>query len=173
MIQPALPLDKGAPVSGQDCAPWLALGRIRGVGGVSLKKITARFADPAAGFCASVAELGEIEGVARDFYQKSANFTDRAENENEIQRARAAGIKMIPFSAAAYPARLRAIVDPPALLYVNGEIRENDERAVAIVGSRSASDYGRRVARDLARGLVSFCFSVVSGVARRIDGMAA
>ena len=172
MIQPALPLEKGAPVSGQDCAPWLALGRVKGVGGVSLKKIAARFGDPAAVFRASVAELAEIEGLHRDLIDNIANFNHWAEIEKEIQRARAAGIKMIPFSDAAYPARLRAIADPPALLYVKGEIRDNDERAVAIVGSRSASDYGRRVARDLSRGLASLGFTVVSGMARGIDGMA-
>jgi DNA processing protein len=47
-----------------------------------------------------------------------------------------------------------------------------DDKAVAIVGSRSASDYGRRVARDLARGLSSLGFTVVSGMARGIDGVA-
>jgi DNA processing protein len=172
MIQTPLPLEKGAPVSGQDCAPWLALGRIRGVGGVSFKKITARFADPAAVFRASAAELAEIEGLHRELIHSIANFNDWAEIDKEIQRARAAGIKMIPFSDAAYPASLRAIADPPPLLYVKGELRDNDSRAIAIVGSRSASDYGRRIARDLARGLASFGFTVVSGMARGIDGMA-
>ena len=172
MIRTPLPLEKGAPVSGQDCAPWLALGRIRGVGGVSFKKITARFADPAAVFRASAAELAEIEGLHREVIHSIANFNDWAEIDKEIQRARAAGIKMIPFSDAAYPASLRAIADPPPLLYVKGELRDNDSRAIAIVGSRSASDYGRRIARDLARGLASFGFTVVSGMARGIDGMA-
>jgi len=172
MIQTPLPLEKGAPVSGQDCAPWLALGRIRGVGGVSFKKITARFADLAAVFRASAAELAEIEGLHRELIHSIANFNDWAEIDKEIQRARAAGIKMIPFSDAAYPASLRAIADPPPLLYVKGELRDNDSRAIAIVGSRSASDYGRRIARDLARGLASFGFTVVSGMARGIDGMA-
>jgi DNA processing protein len=172
MIQTPLSLEKGAPVSGQDCAPWLALGRIRGVGGVSFKKITARFADPAAVFRASAAELAEIEGLHRELIHSIANFNDWAEIDKEIQRARAAGIKMIPFSDAAYPASLRAIADPPPLLYVKGELRDNDSRAIAIVGSRSASDYGRRIARDLARGLASFGFTVVSGMARGIDGMA-
>ena len=172
MIQTPLPLEKGAPVSGQDCAPWLALGRIRGVGGVSFKKITARFADPAAVFRASAAELAEIEGLHRELIHSIANFNDWAEIDKEIQRARAAGIKMIPFSAAAYPGSLRAIADPPPLLYVKGELRDNDSKAIAIVGSRSASDYGRRIARDLARGLASFGFTVVSGMARGIDGMA-
>jgi DNA processing protein len=58
------------------------------------------------------------------------------------------------------------------MLYVKGELRADDTRAVAIVGSRSASDYGRRVARDLARGLAATGFTVVSGMARGIDGMA-
>jgi len=172
MIQTPLSLEKGAPVSGQDCAPWLALGRIRGVGGVSFKKITARFADPAAVFRASAAELAEIEGLHRELIHSIANFNDWAEIDKEIQRARAAGIKMIPFSDAAYPGSLRAIADPPPLLYVKGELRDNDSKAIAIVGSRSASDYGRRIARDLARGLASFGFTVVSGMARGIDGMA-
>src|SRR5690242_2735743 len=172
MIQTPLPLEKGAPVSGQDCAPWLALGRIRGVGGVSFKKITARFADPAAVFRASAAELAEIEGLHRELIHSIANFNDWAEIDKEIQCARAAGVKMIPFSDAAYPASLRAIADPPPLLYVKGELRDNDSKAVAIVGSRSASDYGRRIARVLARGLVSFGLTVVSGMARGIDGMA-
>jgi DNA processing protein len=172
MIQTPLPLEKGALVSGQDCAPWLALGRIRGVGGVSFKKITARFADPAAVFRATAAELAEIEGLHRELIHSIANFNDWAEIDKEIQRARAAGIQMIPFSDAAYPGSLRAIADPPPLLYVKGELRDNDSKAIAIVGSRSASDYGRRIARDLARGLASFGFTVVSGMARGIDGMA-
>jgi DNA processing protein len=58
------------------------------------------------------------------------------------------------------------------LLYLKGEWKPQDEKTVAVVGSRSASDYGRRVARDLCRGLVSLGFTVVSGMARGIDGVA-
>jgi DNA processing protein len=172
MIQTPLTLEKGVPVSTQECAPWLALSRIKGLGGVTFKKITGRFADPAAVFRASRAELAKVEGLHHDLIHSIVNFTDWTEIDNEIQRARAAGIKMIPFSDSIYPARLRAIADPPPLIYVKGEIRANDERAIAIVGSRSASDYGRRVARDLARGLAAFNITVVSGMARGIDGTA-
>jgi DNA processing protein len=63
------------------------------------------------------------------------------------------------------------IADPP-LLYIKGQLLPVDDKAVAIVGSRSASDYGRRVARDLARGLSSLGFTVVSGMARGIDRVA-
>jgi DNA processing protein len=67
---------------------------------------------------------------------------------------------------------LRVIPDPPPLLYLKGRLCAADDRAVAIVGSRSASEYGRRMARDLARGLASFGFTVVSGLARGVDGAA-
>jgi DNA processing protein len=79
---------------------------------------------------------------------------------------------LVGYSDTAYPARLRAIADPPPLLYVKGDLGGADDKAVAIVGSRSASDYGRRVARDLAGGLARLGFTVVSGMARGIDGIA-
>ena len=175
MIRPGLSYDQGITlpsIAREDCAPWLAFGRIKGLGGATFKKIAARFADPAAAFRASAAELAEIEGLHRDLIESIVNFAEWTEIECEIQRAHAAGITMIPFSDGDYPVRLRTIADPPPLLYVKGEIRDGDEKAIAIVGSRSASDYGRRVARDLAQGLAALGFTVVSGMARGIDGTA-
>ena len=175
MIRPGLSYDQGIllpSIAREDCASWLAFGRIKGLGGATFKKIMARFADPAAAFRASAAELAEIEGLHRDLIESIVNFAEWTEIEREIQRAHAAGITMIPFSDGDYPVRLRTIADPPPLLYVNGEIRDGDEKAIAIVGSRSASNYGRKVARDLARGLAALGFIVVSGMARGIDGTA-
>ena len=67
---------------------------------------------------------------------------------------------------------MRTIADPPPCLYTKGEIRAADNTAVAVVGTRSASDYGRRVARELSHGLVSLGFTVISGMARGIDAVA-
>jgi DNA processing protein len=67
---------------------------------------------------------------------------------------------------------LRAIADPPPVLYVRGEFSAADQTAVAIVGSRSASEYGRRIARHICRGLASLGITIVSGMARGIDGTA-
>lgn len=153
-------------------APWLALCRIKGLGCLSFKKLAARFPDPAQIFAASRSELEQVEDLRADAIDGIVNFHDWAEVDDEIGRARAAGIMLVPFGDAAYPARLRMIADPPPVLYVKGEISSRDDRAVAIVGSRSASYYGRRVARDLAHGLASLGFTVVSGMARGIDGMA-
>ncbi len=168
-------MEKGialSPSSEHDLAPWLAFGRIKGLGGVSFKKIAARFADPTAIFRISAAELHQIEGLHRDCVEGIIHFAEWAEIDKEIRRADAAGVAVIPFCDAAYPARLRTIADPPPVLYVKGGFRDDDEKAIALVGSRSASDYGRRVARDLAGGLASLGFTVVSGMARGIDGTA-
>jgi DNA processing protein len=155
-----------------EIARWLALGRVKGLGLVSFKKLATRFDDPTQAFFASPAELGEIEGLHRDAIEGLTGFSEWAEIEKEIHRIRETGIEIVRYVDVNYPARLRMISDPPPLLYVKGNLLANDEKAVAIVGSRSASDYGRRVARDLARGLATLGFTVVSGMARGIDGMA-
>ncbi|MET0584050.1 MAG: DNA-processing protein DprA [Candidatus Binatia bacterium] len=175
MIQPSLSFEKGMPLSVSSRhvnAPWLALARVKGLGAVSFKKLAARFVDPTAAFSAVLAELEQVEGLHRDTIDGIVAFSDWAEVDEEIERARDAGIAIVPFTNPNYPARLRTIADPPPFLYVKGNILTDDDKAVAIVGSRSASEYGRRVARDLARGLASLGFTVVSGMARGIDGAA-
>ena len=81
-------------------------------------------------------------------------------------------IAIITIDDAAYPARLRAIFDPPSPLYVRGELRPADESAVAIVGARRATEYGKAVAEHLAGELVRHGMTVVSGMARGIDAAA-
>jgi len=153
-------------------AAWLALRRVKGLGCVSLKRLAAQFTDPRRIFAASRSALEQVEDLRADAIDGIVNFHEWAEINDEIARIRDAGISLVCFSDASYPARLRTIADPPPLLYVKGELGSVDDKAVAIVGSRSASDYGRRVARDLARGLAGAGFTVVSGMARGIDGTA-
>jgi DNA processing protein len=175
MIEASWTAAKGSSAVGpadDECAPWLALRRVKGLGCVGCKKLTARFADPAKIFSASRQDLEQVEDLRADAVDGILHFNEWAEVDDEIGRVRAAGIALVGFNDEKYPARLRAIADPPPLLYVKGELTDADDKAVAIVGSRSASDYGRRVARDLARGLASLGFTVVSGMARGIDGMA-
>ena len=175
MIQASLSFEKGLQLSVSSRhvnAPWLALARVKGLGAVSFKKLTTRFVDPTAAFSAALTELEQVEGLHRDAIDGIVAFSDWAEIDEEIERARDAGIAIVPFTNPNYPARLRTIADPPPFLYVKGNILTDDDKAVAIVGSRSASEYGRRVARDRARGLASLGFTVVSGMARGIDGSA-
>ena len=155
-----------------ELALWLALTRIKGLGCISFKKLASHFADPTESLSATSAELSAIEGIDRKAVDGLLAFTQWDEVEQEVQRAEEAGVKIIPFGSGIYPARLRSIADPPPCLYVKGEIRREDDKAVAVIGTRSASHYGRRVTRDLCRGLASLGFTVISGMARGIDGVA-
>ena len=160
-----------APVR-SDYAPWIALSRVKGLGRVTFKKLVAHFGDPAAAFSSTSSELSAIEGLDANVIEGLRGFAEWEEVEKEIRRAEQAGATLIPFSDPNYPPRLRMIADPPPLLYVKGEICADDDRAVAVVGSRSASEYGQRVARNLCRDLASLGFTVVSGMARGLDGAA-
>lgn len=153
-------------------APWMALGRVKGMGRVSFKKLAAHFADPTMVFSAPAAELARIEGLDQAVIEGVKSFSAWDEVHGEIHKAEKAGVTIVPFSDSCYPARLRTIPDPPPCLFVKGDWRAEDDKAVAVVGSRSASEYGCRVARDLCRGLAKLGFTVVSGMARGIDGVA-
>jgi len=151
---------------------WIALSRVKGLGCVSFKKLAAHFTDPTKAFFASVEELAAVPELDRGVVNGLANFSQWKAASEELQQVKRAGVKIVPFTDSSYPARLRMIADPPPLLYVKGELSPQDEKAIAVVGSRSASEYGRRVARELCRGLASLGFTIVSGMARGIDGVA-
>jgi DNA processing protein len=153
-------------------ARWIGLSRVKGLGCVNFKKLATHFADPTQAFSASAAELAEVPELDRDVIDALLNFSEWNEVGEELRRIERAGATIVAFGDPKYPARLRTIADPPPVLYVKGEIRSDDDKAVAVIGSRSASDYGRRVARDLCRGLASVGFTVVSGMALGIDGAA-
>jgi DNA processing protein len=155
-----------------DITCWIALSRVKGLGCVSFKKLASHFANPIDAFSASAAELQGIEGLDKDVIASLAAFSEWQQVREEVRRVHDAGVTVIPFADARYPERLRAIADPPPVLYAKGNLRPEDDKAVAVVGSRSASDYGRRVARDLCHGLATLGFTVVSGMARGIDGTA-
>ena len=175
MVEPRLSMSEEFPLSVSDereYLPWLALARVQGLGNAGFKRVTDHFGDPRKAFSASEKELAQIPDLDRRAIEGLLNFSDWDEVKEEMQRISQSGVGVVPFIARNYPARLRMIPDPPPFLYMKGEMREADERAVAVVGSRSASDYGIRVTQELCRGLVSSGFTVVSGMARGIDAAA-
>src|SRR6266849_1274445 len=82
------------------------------------------------------------------------------------------GVATLDLADEHYPAWLRAIPDPPQVLYCDGSLEPGDRQAVAIVGSRQASPYGLRVTNALAGELSALGFTIVSGFARGIDAAA-
>ena len=101
-------------------------------------------------------------------------FRSRFDERVERQRLAAAGIRFVGRSEPGFPPLLGAIHDPPAGLFLRGS-REHEllnRPAVAVVGARACSAYGRHVARLLGRELAAAGLVVVSGMARGIDGEA-
>jgi DNA processing protein len=87
-------------------------------------------------------------------------------------RDRGAGAHIITLADENYPAPLRKISNPPAVLYVRGELLQEDDLALAIVGTRRATHYGKEAARYLARELAANGVTIISGLAQGIDSAA-
>jgi DNA processing protein len=115
--------------------------------------------------------------LARAAREVAAPALDRDAAERAVDRLVAAcgqsGVRVLLSTDADYPTALPGgTADPPLLLYLRGRPIGAGERCVAVVGSRRASAYGRRVAEGLGRALVESGVTVVSGLALGIDGAA-
>jgi DNA processing protein len=130
------------------------------------------FGSAAAALRASPNALHQIPHIG----EKTANDMHSAFQslsiEEEIARMEKHGVGVIALGAPEYPAILATIADPPHLLYCRGKLLPQDAKAVAVVGSRHCTAYGRRAAAWLVTGLVRAGYTVVSGLARGIDGAA-
>ncbi|MBN1179575.1 MAG: DNA-processing protein DprA [Anaerolineae bacterium] len=92
--------------------------------------------------------------------------------EREVERLAAAGVQAMTWEDSAYPSLLSEVHSPPPLLYVRGRLEAEDAWAVAVVGTRRISAYGRETTRRLAGDLARSGITIVSGLARGVDGVA-
>jgi DNA processing protein len=151
---------------------WLALHLVPGVGRITFKKLVGYFGHPRDVMGATAGQLMRVAGIGPKLAQTITGFQTPTEVERELRAVRAAGCQIIPQSDPNYPPLLKAIEDPPPVLYVKGEIGEPVAPAIAVVGSRRPSIYGKVVAEQLVRGLSEAGVTVVSGLARGIDSVA-
>lgn len=152
-------------------AYWLALRRVRGVGPRIARLLLERFGSPAAIFAASEAEL-TAGGIPRPTARTIRAFSDFAPLEKELCELPRLGARIVRWSDPDYPANLKQIADPPPYFFIRGEFAAADPRCVAVVGARTASEMGRRMARRLGFELAAKGFIVASGLARGIDAEA-
>ena len=150
---------------------WLALRLVRGVGNVTYRELLERFHSPDIIFKTPVSALVDA-GTHLTVAQAIAAFDQWRTVEAELQKLLRTNARLVTRADDNYPVNLTHLHDPPPFLYVYGDLLPTDHFAVAVVGSRSASTYGRTVARELARGLAEKGVTVVSGLARGIDAEA-
>lgn len=158
--------------SDEELKPWLLLNLVPGLGPRLTKALIEKFITPESVLCASVQALSEIPHLGFTTATKLYDSFKKYNPEQELASMRAHGIKALLMNKPDYPESLKTIWDPPSVLYLKGEILPGDGKAVAIVGSRSCTEYGKKMARRLAKGLAMAGYTIVSGLARGIDGEA-
>ena len=150
----------------------LALALVPGLGPKLTAALLERFGSAAAARRATAAQLLDIPHIGEQTAGKLVAAMRTVDVEPELRLLARHGARAVPLGFPGYPAPLARVVAPPPLLYFRGEWSSADANAVGIVGSRGCTQYGLRVAAQLARDLARAGFTVVSGLARGIDGAA-
>lgn len=150
---------------------WVALSRISRIGSVRAGRLLSHFGSMAKAWHAGAAEL-RAAGLDAGTVTSIIEARDSISPDAELEALRRAGIQALTWNDEAYPPLLKQIEDRPPVLYVRGELRPEDEWAIAVVGTRRATPYGRQAAEHFATDLARHGITVVSGLARGIDAVA-
>jgi len=160
---------RGAPVS-ERALSWAALQQVEGMGAGTMLRLGRAFGSPEAALRGSREELVGRGKLSARQAEQVVGMREKLELvQARIEAWRSQGIAVVEMDDAGYPGGLRALRSPPPLLYVRGTLTAEDERAVAVVGTREPDRKGGRAARMLAKGLARRGLTVVSGLARGID----
>ncbi|HDH97347.1 MAG TPA: DNA-protecting protein DprA, partial [Proteobacteria bacterium] len=150
----------------------LALNRVKGVGPRIFKRIVDAAGSAERAFGMKTSGLVERCGIPSGVARAIERFSDWSKVEADLERCRKSGIQILIRSSEGYPRLLDLLDDAPPVLYILGELEPKDELAIAIVGTRSMTPYGKKVAHRLAGELADGGFTIVSGLARGIDSRA-
>jgi len=148
---------------------WLVLNMIPGLGAARCQKLLSHFGSPQRILEADLNELQHVSGIGEYTARQIINFKDKLNIEKEIARIEREKISLVTFFDDNYPSNLKSIFDPPILLYVKGKLLPEDRIAIAMVGTRRPTTYGKMVAEKLSKELAERDITVVSGLARGID----
>lgn len=147
----------------------LRLAHAEGVGAVTYRRLVRIFGSPEAALAAPEGRQLEVPELGAAAARAIRAAAEDPWAEKELARAAELGVTLLCLGDESYPKTLLNTYDPPPVLYVKGAFQPADALAVAIVGSRQATPYGRKQAERLAAGLALAGFTVVSGLARGID----
>lgn len=155
----------------EDLRYWLGFNLVRGIGPVRLKALIDEFGDLKSAWEAPRAALDRVRLPQRAL-TNLLEVRQRTDLDHLLARIERLGVRILTWDSPDYPSLLTQLPDAPPVLFVRGGIIPDDEWSVAIVGTRKASVYGREVARRLAGELAQNGVTIVSGLARGIDGIA-
>lgn len=156
---------------GSKAAYWVGFHLVRGLGPARFRRLLEHFGDLETAWRATPQDW-MAAGLSEDLVQRIATLRRQVNPEALLERWHRQGIRVLTWDDPAYPERLRHIAQSPPVLYLRGTLEPEDDWAVAVVGTRKVTAYGRQVTTELAEVLARHGVTVVSGLARGVDGLA-
>ena len=150
----------------------IRLHLVPGVGPRIHRLLLETFGSSTAVLSATQSQLLSVPRVGTKLAAAIGAAVDAREAQRVCDHCHHCGIQLVPRPDAPYPPLLSEIPDPPELLYLRGRLDPVDQLAIAIVGSRRCTSYGRRFAERITGGLARSGLTIVSGLARGIDAVA-
>lgn len=150
---------------------WVGFNLVRGIGPVRLRALLDIFGDVRSAWEASEKSLRATR-LDRRALKNLLATRKQVDLDAVLRQVERIGGQVLTWETPGYPLLLRQIPDPPPVIFVRGEIIPADEWAVAVIGTRKATVYGREVTHRLSTELARNGVTVVSGLARGIDGLA-
>ena len=145
------------------------LSIIPGVGDQTIQRLLTAFGSAQRALDATLEELTQVEGLTANISQQLVSGKSRVSVDQELELIEAHNCHLLAINDSAYPMLLKEIADPPPLLYVRGELGQPDAPSITIVGTRSPTNYGKTISRQLSQQLAESGVTVISGFARGID----
>ena len=159
-----------------DLDALLTLGLSPGLGPTLMLRAMEALGGAEAVVGASAQRLASVKGIGRERADQICRAIASAAGDGTLTREKAMiaehGVTLLSIDDPGYPKLLRHIPDPPPLLYVRGELREDDALALAVVGSRRCTHYGREQADRLSSLCAAAGLTIVSGGAYGVDAAA-
>src|SRR4030095_6492704 len=150
---------------------WIGFNLIKGIGAVRMQALIQFFGDLEAAWRAAPTELAEAR-LGKTLIERVVQAREGVDLDKLWERIEKQGIKILTWQDEPSTKRLKEIDQPPPVLYIRGDYLPDDLFAVAIVGTRRVTAYGRQITEELAAYLASNRITLVSGLARGVDAVA-
>jgi len=150
----------------------LNLHSAHGIGPARLKKLISRFGSPAAVLSATPDKLRKISGIDNVIINSISQCRNQDLGERQLDLIQKKNTAFINYWDPDYPSQLKSLFDAPVFFFFKGQYEVLHRPAIAIVGTRSPSAYGKQITIELTEELVKAGFTIVSGLARGIDTIA-
>jgi DNA processing protein len=150
---------------------WIGFNLVKGIGAVRLQALIDHFGDLQIAWRSAPQDL-RAAGLSPKLVERFLDVRAGIDLDGLYSKLETQNVRVLTWEDEAYPTRLKEIDQPPPVLYLRGELLGEDSWAVAVVGTRRVTSYGRQITEEIASYLAQNGVTVVSGLARGVDAVA-